>query len=118
MKAILQILALAAMGSIAMGAMALPQAKKSESSQPAPAKKQKFFYHYEWSRGAVVTAQEWKRGATIAHPRREGLPRPPAGEQWREIDRNYVLVSSKSHRIVRVMAAPHPTAPGYSGGEP
>lgn len=41
----------------------------------------------------------------------------PTGDEWREIDRNYVLASTSTHAIVRVIAAPHPTVPGHSGGE-
>lgn len=82
-----------------------------------PPREQTFFYHYEWTRGAVVTAQEWRRGAAI-DAKQDDLPRAAAGEEWREIDRNYVLVSQATHAVMQVVAAPHPTVPGRSGGEP
>lgn len=115
MKAILRILALAAVPSAIL--LAQSPSPAPASAHAIPPREQKFFYHYEWTRGAVLTSQEWQRGAAI-DPRRHGLPAPPAADQWREIDRNYVLVSRSTHAIVRVVAAPHPTVPGRSGGQP
>ena len=110
---------LAAAGILSCGAPAWGQAAASSgAAQPTTPRQQKFYYHYEWTHGAVVTGAEWKRGAMIQHPEQRGLPTAATGEEWREIDRNYVLVSESTHAIVRVMAAPHPTIPGHSGGEP
>jgi Ni/Co efflux regulator RcnB len=112
-KALLRILTL---GIIASGAVTAA-AQTAQSGNPVPPAQQKFYYHYEWTRGAVVSSQEWKRGAPINHPRHDGLPVAPRGDEWVEIDRNYVLASKSTHAIVRVVAAPHPTVPGRSGGE-
>ncbi len=112
MKALLRILTLSAIASVAAAA------QTAQPENPIPPRQQKFFYHYEWTRGAVVSSQEWKRGAAINHPRHDGLPVAPRGDEWVEIDRNYVLASKSTHAIVRVVAAPHPTVPGRSGGEP
>jgi len=114
MRTMLGILVLAAAVSLTAAAQAPAPAKSAEA---VPQRQQKFYYHYEWTRGAVVNGQEWKRGAAIDHPRQHGLPAAPAGEEWREIDRNYVLASQTTHAIVRVVAAPHPTVAGRSGGE-
>lgn len=111
MRAMLGILVLA--GSLTAAAQARPPAAPG-----VPPRQQKFFYHYEWTRGAVVSGAEWKRGAVIDHPRQHGLPPAAAGQEWREIDRNYVLASQATHAIVRVIAAQHATVPGRSGGEP
>lgn len=115
MRGLAAFLALAGICSVAAAAQAV---SPSTPAHPIAPRKQKFYYHYEWTRGAVLTAPEWKRGASVGHPRRQGLPPPPKGEEWREIDRNYILASQSTHAIVRVVAAPHPTAPGRSGGEP
>lgn len=115
MKAMVRMVAMAAVASAVAAAQAKPPAQSAEAIPP---RQQTFFYHYEWTRGAVLTGQEWKQGAAIAHPQQEGLPAAPAGEEWREIDRNYVLASQSTHAIVRVVAAPHPTVAGNSGGEP
>jgi len=120
MKAILHIWTLAAVlcASAALFAQGPAPAAGSRSLQAVPPRQQKFFYHYEWTRGVVLTPQEWKRGTKIAHPGRHGLKPAPVGDEWREIDRNYVLASRARHAIVSVVAAPHPTVPGNSGGGP
>ena len=116
MKAILRIGTLAVLSGFAAAAVALGPPVKSRHG--IPPREQNFYYHYEWTHGAVLTSPEWKRGTVIQHPRRHGLPQAPKGQEWREIDRNYVLASSSTHAIERVMAAPHPTVSGRSGGEP
>jgi Ni/Co efflux regulator RcnB len=104
---------------LALAGTAWAQGPRKAPSSPAgiPPQKQDFFYHYEWTRGAVLTPQEWGRGSAIEAGRNH-LPAASAGEEWREIDRNYVLASTSTHAIVRVVAAPHATVPGRSGGEP
>jgi Ni/Co efflux regulator RcnB len=105
-----------------VAATALAQTRQAPPQQPRPTHKtrvqnQQFFYHYEWVRGAVLTPTEWKRGISIDY-RVNALQPPPPGYQWREIDRNYVLASASTHTIAGVVAAPHSTSPGRSGGEP
>lgn len=127
MKGMLRRVALAAAFGASVAALAgIAPAKAASAAAAAkaaprkarsiPPRRQKFFYHYEWTRGAVLTAQEWRRGAVIHDPRRHDLKPPPPGDEWREIDRNYVLASWATHAIVRVAAAPHATTPGRSGG--
>jgi hypothetical protein len=118
MQVILRILALSALATLAAPALvAAATPLQSAPPAPRPLPKQNFVYHYEWTHGAVLTPQEWQRGASI-DPRRRRLPPPPPGKEWREIDGNDVLASRSTHVIVRVVAAPHPTVPGRSGGEP
>jgi len=112
MRALHLLAVVAAAGCMAAGAQT---AMPAHAKAPRP---QKFFYHYEWTRGAVLSAPEWKRGAMVQHPKQHGLPQAASGEKWREIDDNYVLASESTHAIVRVVAAPHATTPGESGGEP
>lgn len=120
MKSILHLLALAAAftAGAAVLAQSPPPNANSKKAHSIPPAKQKFYYHYEWMKGAVLSSQEWNNGAKIDHPRQQGLTPAPKGEEWREIDRNYILVSSSTHKIERVKAAPHPTPPGQSGGQP
>ncbi|HEX4065868.1 MAG TPA: RcnB family protein [Acidobacteriaceae bacterium] len=97
---------------------ALAQAPQTPTSpRPAHPQNQQFYYHYEWGHGAILSPSEWKRGVRLDY-RRSHLDPPPPTYEWREIDRNYVLASTSTHAIVRVVAAPHPTIPGHSGGEP
>lgn len=74
--------------------------------QNGAAPKQKYVYHYEWMKGAHVTAAEWAGGRAINY-RDLHLPPPRRGYQWREIDGNYVLAANSGHVIEKVIAAPH-----------
>lgn len=111
----------AALACTAAGAAQNPLAhivlSSTSSARPAAPQEQSFYYHYEWTQGAVVTPEEWKRGAAVS-PGSAQLELPPGGYEWREIDSNYVLASKSTHAIHQVVAAPHPTIPGHSGGEP
>jgi len=121
MKAILRTFVLAALVPALMTAAAPaqrpPKPAPLSPGASVPAPKQKFFYHYEWTRGAVLSGEEWERGAAV-NAGRSHLPAAPSGDEWREIDGNYVLASRATHAIVRVVAAPHPTVAGRSGGQP
>ncbi|MGA8110834.1 MAG: hypothetical protein WB974_15475, partial [Acidobacteriaceae bacterium] len=87
MKAILHTLVLAgfAAGLLPVGAQSAQKPAPPASSSSIPAQKQEFFYHYEWTRGAVLSAEEWERGAEV-NAGRSHLRAAPSGDEWREID--------------------------------
>lgn len=93
-----------ALEAFVLAAMAL--APVNARPQKAAAPKQKYVYHYEWTKGAHITSAEWARGRAIDY-RNLHLPPPPRGYQWREIDGNYLLAAKSGHVIEKVIAAPH-----------
>jgi Ni/Co efflux regulator RcnB len=61
--------------------------------------------HQEWKTGSKVQQEDWNRGDKVDY-RQNHLRRPPAGNEWRQIDGNYVM-AKQDGTIVSVRRAPH-----------
>jgi Ni/Co efflux regulator RcnB len=60
--------------------------------------------HQEWKKGYHLQHGDWDRGDRIAEWRQYHLTAPPAGDEWRLIDGQYVLASSDGV-VLRVVVA-------------
>lgn len=61
--------------------------------------------HKEWKPGFKVQQEDWNRGDKVDY-KQNHLRRPPAGNEWRQIDGNYVM-TDQDQVIVSVRRAPH-----------
>lgn len=61
--------------------------------------------HQEWKTGSKVQQEDWNRGDKVDY-RQNHLRRPPEGNEWRQIDGNYVM-AKRDGTIVSVRRAPH-----------
>ena len=62
-------------------------------------------HHGEWKKGYHMKDEDWNRGEKVDY-RTYHLRRPPEGQEWRQIDGNFVL-GSREGIVVSVQAAPH-----------
>jgi Ni/Co efflux regulator RcnB len=61
--------------------------------------------HHEWKSGAKIQQEDWNRGDKVDY-KQNHLRRPPAGNEWRQIDGNYVM-ARQDGTIVSVRVAHH-----------
>ncbi len=61
--------------------------------------------HSEWKAGAKIQQDDWNRGDKVDYQKNH-LRRPPAGNEWRQIEGNFVL-ANQDGVIVSVRRAPH-----------
>jgi Ni/Co efflux regulator RcnB len=88
---------------------ALPIVAMALASVPAIAQDQPdnhtYKQHQEWKAGSRIQQEDWNRGDKVDY-RQNHLRRPAAGEEWRQIDGNYVM-AKQDGTIVSVRKAPH-----------
>ena len=60
--------------------------------------------HDEWTKGAKIQDEDWKRGEQIDY-KQQHLRAPPHGYEWRLVDGNYVLAAVATGVIASVVAA-------------
>lgn len=63
-----------------------------------------YVHHQDWRRGGHISHQDWQRGSSVdwhAHHLRQ----PPRGDEWREVDGNYVLAAIATGVIASVVIA-------------
>ena len=60
--------------------------------------------HNDWKRGHRLAHDEWSRGRQVDW-RQHHLRRPGRGQEWREVDGNYVLAAAATGLIVSALAA-------------
>jgi Ni/Co efflux regulator RcnB len=89
-------------------AFALPILAMALASMPAMAQdhpdNQTYKQHNEWKSGAKVQQEDWNRGDKVDY-KKNNLRRPPAGNEWRQIDGNYVM-AKQDGTIVSVRHVP------------
>lgn len=61
--------------------------------------------HHEWKTGSKIQEEDWNRGDKVDY-RHDHLRRPPAGDEWRQIDGNYVMANHDGV-IVSIREAHH-----------
>jgi Ni/Co efflux regulator RcnB len=61
--------------------------------------------HDEWKKGAKIQNEDWNRGDKVDYQKNH-LGRPPQGNEWRQIDGNYVQANRKGV-IVSVQPSSH-----------
>jgi Ni/Co efflux regulator RcnB len=61
--------------------------------------------HNEWKTGAKIQQEDWNRGDKVDY-KHNHLSRPSAGNEWRQVDGNYVMAKHDG-TIVSVRQAPH-----------
>ncbi len=61
--------------------------------------------HHEWKAGSKIQQEDWNRGDKVDY-RQNHLRRPPEGQEWRQIDGNFVLANHDGV-IVSIRQAPH-----------
>jgi Ni/Co efflux regulator RcnB len=90
-------------------AFALPILAMALATMPARAQdhpdNHTYKQHNEWKTGAKVQQEDWNRGDKVDY-KQNHLRRPPAGNEWRQIDGNYVM-AKQDGTIVSVRQAPH-----------
>ena len=90
-------------------AFALPILAMALASMPAMAQdhpdNHTYKQHNEWKTGAKIQQEDWNRGDKVDY-KQNHLRRPPAGNEWRQIDGNYVM-AKQDGTIVSVRQAPH-----------
>jgi len=60
--------------------------------------------HQEWKAGTKIQTEDWSRGDKVDY-KQNHLRRPPEGNEWRQIDGNYVM-ARQDGTIVSVRRAP------------
>ena len=89
-------------------AFALPILALALAGAPAKAQDHQdnhtYKQHTEWKAGSRIQQEDWNRGDKVDY-RQNHLQRPPAGQEWRQIDGNYVR-ARKDGTIVSVRKAP------------
>ncbi len=94
MKRILSVaMALALTTAMAQGAMA----EDRHDDHAAP-------QHAEWHKGGKIEQSDWNRGQPVDY-RSHHLARPGKGQEWRQVDGNYVLAAAATGLIVGLAAA-------------
>ena len=90
-------------------AFALPILAMALASMPAMAQdhpdNHTYKHHNEWKTGAKIQQEDWNRGDKVDY-KQNHLRRPPAGNEWRQVDGNYVM-AKQDGTIVSVRQAPH-----------
>jgi Ni/Co efflux regulator RcnB len=90
-------------------AFALPILAMALASMPAMAQdhpdNQTYKQHNEWKTGAKIQQEDWNRGDKVDYKQKH-LSRPPAGNEWRQVDGNYVM-AKQDGTIVSVRQASH-----------
>jgi Ni/Co efflux regulator RcnB len=90
-------------------AFALPILAMALASMPAMAQdhpdNHTYKQHNEWKTGAKIQQEDWNRGDKVDY-KQNHLRRPPTGQEWRQIDGNYVL-ANQDGKIASVRQAPH-----------
>jgi Ni/Co efflux regulator RcnB len=90
-------------------AFALPILAMTLASMPAMAQdhpdNQTYKQHNDWKTGTKIQQEDWTRGAKVDY-KQNHLRRPPAGNEWRQIDGNYVMAKHDG-TIVSVRQASH-----------
>lgn len=66
-------------------------------------KKPNYAKRHDWKRGQRYS--DWRRHAPVRDYHRYGLKRPAAGQQWIEVDNDYLLVGLATGLIAGVIAA-------------
>lgn len=91
-------------------AFALPILAVTLASMPVMAQDQDhpdnhtYKHHDEWKAGSRIQQDDWNRGDKVDY-RQHHLRRPPKGEEWREVDGNYVM-AREDGTIITVRRAP------------
>ena len=87
---------------------ALPLLAMALASMPAMAQEHQdnhtYKQHQEWKAGSKVQTEDWNRGDKIDY-KQNHLRRPSEGNEWRQIDGNYVQ-ARQDGTIVSVRRAP------------
>ena len=87
---------------------ALPLLAMALASMPAMAQdhpdNHTYKQHQEWKSGAKVQTEDWNRGDKVDY-KQNHLRRPAEGNEWRQIDGNYVQ-AKQDGTIVSVRRAP------------
>jgi Ni/Co efflux regulator RcnB len=90
-------------------AFALPILAMALASMPAMAQDHQnnntYKQHTEWKAGSKIQQNDWNRGDKVDY-QKSHLRRPAAGNEWRQIDGNYVQ-AKQDGTIVSVSLAPH-----------
>lgn len=53
----------------------------------------KYVRHDDWRKGQHMRQEDWNRGDRVDDWHSHHLRRPPRGDEWREVDGNFVLAS-------------------------
>ena len=101
MKTLRAVIALPILAMALAGLPAMAQDHQDQDHRDNHTYKQ----HNEWKSGAKIQQEDSKRGDKADY-RHNHLRRPPAGQEWRQIDGNYVM-AREDGTIVSVRHAPH-----------
>lgn len=77
-----------------------PASKPSKHYKPAP--KYSKHQNYRWSKGQRVP--HWQKQKRVNDYRRYGLRKPARGQQWVQIDNQFLLVTAATGLIISMMA--------------
>jgi Ni/Co efflux regulator RcnB len=57
--------------------------------------------HHDWHKGGKIEQSDWKRGKPVDY-RSHHLAAPGRGQEWREVDGNYVLAAAATGLIAGI----------------
>jgi Ni/Co efflux regulator RcnB len=60
--------------------------------------------NHNWRRGGRIEQNDWQRGQHVDY-RAHHLRRPGRGQEWREVDGNYVLAAAATGLILGIAAS-------------
>ncbi len=60
--------------------------------------------HHDWRKGGRIERGDWNRGQHVDY-RQHHLRRPGRGQEWREVDGNYVLAAIAGGAIAGIIAS-------------
>ena len=61
---------------------------------------------HNWHKGGKIEQSDWNRGQHVDY-KANHLRRPGRGQEWREVDGNYVLAAAATGLIVGLAASHH-----------
>jgi Ni/Co efflux regulator RcnB len=61
---------------------------------------------HNWRQGGRIEQSDWNRGRHVDY-RSNHLRRPGRGQEWREVDGNYVLAAAATGLIIGLAASHH-----------
>jgi Ni/Co efflux regulator RcnB len=60
--------------------------------------------HHDWHKGGRIEQSDWNRGQHVDY-KAHHLRRPGRGQEWRQVDGNYVLAAAATGLIVGLAAS-------------
>lgn len=105
MRTILRTLAVSTLALSLTGGVALAQEHHDDQARHDQEQHSQYVRHNDWRKGHRMSHEDWDRGQRIDDWQARHLRRPPRGDEWREIDGQYVLANPNG--VIFQVVVPH-----------